>query len=64
MRVKIENHSDRQNEVIVPLVEYAASFFPHRPGEVRVIVKNCRGDPATRQVLWRQALRDLGREGR
>ncbi len=42
MRIKVENLSDRPNEIIVPLCEFAASFFPHRPGTIPIVVKNAK----------------------
>ncbi len=52
MRIKVHNLSDRPNEVIIALCEFAASFFPHRPGTVPVTIKNAKkrwyGKSATR----------------
>ncbi len=42
MRIKIVNRSSRPDDVIVPLVEFAAKFFPHRSGQVSVVIKNTR----------------------
>ncbi len=42
MRIKVLNQSSRPDEDILPLAEYAATFFPHRTGVVQVTIKNTR----------------------
>ncbi len=42
MRVKVINKSDRPDEILIPLAEYAAAFFPHRTGTVEVVFKTAR----------------------
>ncbi len=43
MRIKVENYSDRPDEILIPLAEYAATHFPHRTGIVPIIFKTARG---------------------
>lgn len=58
MRVQFLNMSCRGTAHLAALTDYAASFFPHRPGKVYVTIKNARASSRgmchgkTRCTVW------------
>ncbi len=42
MRLTIDNRSSRPQAEIVALCEFAATYFPHRPGTVPITIKNAK----------------------